>query len=77
MKRLLVFLYTKILGKKIYDEFNDDLGEFKDVYVTTEEGYPRVIGYKVKKDGVTFHYEFKNINFYDQDGKVEDKNKRK
>lgn len=70
MKRLLVFLYTQILGKKIYDEFNDDLGELKDVYVTTEDGYPRIIGYKVKKDGVTFHYEFKNINFYDQDGQV-------
>ncbi|HEY5523982.1 MAG TPA: CBS domain-containing protein [Clostridium sp.] len=70
MKRLLVFLYTQILGKKIYDEFKDDLGELKDVYVTTEDGYPRIIGYKVKKAGVTFHYEFKNINFYDQDGQV-------
>ncbi|PRR84602.1 magnesium transporter [Clostridium vincentii] len=70
MKRLLVFLYTQILGKKIYDEFGDDLGELKDVYVTTEDGYPRIIGYKVKKTGVTFHYEFKNINFYDNDGDV-------
>ncbi|MDD6796340.1 MAG: CBS domain-containing protein [Clostridiaceae bacterium] len=64
MKRLLVLLYTDILGKKIYDEFNDVLGELKDVYVTTEDGYPRVIGYKVRKDGSIFHYEFKNINFY-------------
>ncbi|MBD7910328.1 MULTISPECIES: CBS domain-containing protein [Clostridium] len=70
MKRLLVFLYTEILGKKIYDEFNDVLGELKDIYVTTEEGYPRVIGYKVKREGVTFHYEFKNINFYEDKSKV-------
>jgi CBS domain-containing protein len=70
MKRLLVFLYTQILGNKIYDEFNDVLGDLKDVYVTTEDGYPRVIGYKVKREGVTFHYEFKNINFYEDKGKV-------
>lgn len=70
MKRLLVILYTQILGNKIYDEFNDVIGELRDIYVTTDEGYPRVIGYKVKRDGSTFHYEFKNINFYDNSGKV-------
>ena len=53
MQRLSVFLFTSILGKKIYDEFDDVLGELKDIYVTTEQGYPRVIGYKVKRDGVT------------------------
>ena len=70
MKRLSVLLYTQILGRKIYDEFNDSLGELKDVYVTTDEGYPRAIGYRVKKDGATFHYEFKNINFYENDGRI-------
>lgn len=70
MKRLVVFLYTQILGNKIYDEFNDNIGELKDIYVTTDEGYPRVIGYKLKKDGVTFHYEFRNINFYEDGEKV-------
>ncbi|MDS0526870.1 CBS domain-containing protein [Clostridium sp. SHJSY1] len=70
MKRLLVFLYTQILGNKIYDEFNDVLGELKDIYVTTDDGYPRVIGYKVKREGVTFHYEFKNINFYEDKNRV-------
>lgn len=49
MKRLSVFLYSQILGKKIYDEFNDILGELKDIYVSTDEGYPRAIGYNVKK----------------------------
>ena len=43
MKRLVVFLYTQILGNKIYDEFNDNIGELRDIYVTTDEGYPRVI----------------------------------
>ena len=43
MKRLSVFLYSQILGKNIYDEFNDVLGSLKDIYVTTDEGYPRVI----------------------------------
>ena len=66
MQRLSVFLFTSILGRKIYDEFDDVLGELKDIYVTTEQGYPRVIGYKVKRDGVTFHYEFRSILFYNE-----------
>lgn len=70
MKKLSVFLYSQILGNKIYDEFNDVLGELKDVYVTTEEGNPRIIGYKVRKDGVIFNYEFKNISFMDNNGSV-------
>ena len=70
MKQLTVFLYTNILGNKIYDEFNDVIGALKDIYVTTEDGYPRIIGYKVKRDGSIYHYEFRDINFYDNDGKV-------
>ena len=70
MKRLSVFLYSQILGKNIYDEFNDVLGSLKDIYVTTDEGYPRVIGYKVKKDGSTFNYEFKSIGVYDDNGRI-------
>lgn len=70
MKKLSVFLYSQILGKKILDEFGDSLGEIKDVYVTTDEGYPRVIGYKIKGDGSTFNYEFKNINFYSDDSRI-------
>ena len=70
MQRLSVFLFTSILGRKIYDEFDDVLGELKDIYVTTEQGYPRVIVYKVKRDGVTFHYEFRSILFYSDDNKV-------
>lgn len=67
MNKLTMFLYSNIINKKIYDEFNEVLGVLKDVYVTTEDGYPRIIGYKVKRDGVIFDYEFKNIDFYQKD----------
>lgn len=70
MKKLSVFLYSSILGKKIYDEFEEVLGELKDIYVTTEDGYPRIIGYKVKREGITFHYEFRSIFFYQNENKV-------
>ena len=69
MMELSIFLYTNIIDKKVYDEFGDVLGLLRDVYVTTEEGYPRVIGYKLKRDGVTFHYEFRYIEFANKDGK--------
>jgi len=69
MMELTTFLYTNILDRKVYDEFGDVLGTIRDIYVTTEDGYPRVIGYKLKKDGVTFHYEFRYIEFTQKDGK--------
>jgi magnesium transporter len=69
MMELTTFLYSNILDKKVYDEFGDVLGTIRDIYVTTEDGYPRVIGYKLKKDGVTFHYEFRYIEFTQRDGK--------
>lgn len=75
MKKLSIFLYTNILDRKVYDEFGDVLGFVRDVYVTTEEGYPRIIGYKLKKEGVTFHYEFRYIEFIEGDGKVSIKTK--
>ncbi|MBL4932565.1 magnesium transporter [Clostridium paridis] len=64
MKKLNVFLYSSILNKKVYDEFDDVLGILKDAYVTTEEGYPRIIGYRVKKGNVMYEFEFRNIDFY-------------
>ena len=70
MKRLSVFLYTDILSKNIYDEFGDVLGKLKDVYVTTDEGYPRIIGYQLKRNGVIFHYEFRIINVFDDNGRI-------
>jgi CBS domain-containing protein/sporulation protein YlmC with PRC-barrel domain len=66
MKKLNSVFLSSILRKKICDEFGDNVGKLMDIYVTTEEGYPRVIGYKVKRDGEVFNYEFRNINFYDE-----------
>ncbi|MBM6861562.1 magnesium transporter, partial [Clostridium saudiense] len=45
-------------------------GTLKDIYVTTDEGYPRVIGYKVKRDRAIFHYEFRSVVFLQSDNKV-------
>lgn len=71
MNRLTFFLYSSILNKNVYDEFNDIMGVLKDVYVTTTDGYPRVIGYKVKKDLGIIDYEFREINFYQEEsGKI-------
>ncbi|WP_244833805.1 CBS domain-containing protein [Clostridium sp. BJN0001] len=70
MKKLSLFLFSDVLGKKVYDEFNDVLGILKDIYVTTEDGYPRVIGYKLKRDGVMLYYEFRDIQFIQNDGRV-------
>lgn len=49
MKKLNVVYFSSILNKKVYDEFDDCIGKLKDIYVTTEDGYPRAIGYKIKR----------------------------
>ncbi|MPQ43195.1 magnesium transporter [Clostridium tarantellae] len=67
MNKLTIFLFSSILGRKIYDEFDEVIGTLKDVYVTTGEGYPRIIGYKVKTDSGISDYEFRNIEFYEKD----------
>lgn len=69
VKQNSIFL-SSILHKKVYDEFGDCIGKLWDVYVTTEDGYPRVIGYNVKRDGEVFNYEFRSIDFFDDDGKM-------
>ncbi|WP_163192034.1 magnesium transporter [Clostridium thermarum] len=65
MKRLTSVLLSSILYRDVYDEFEESIGKLFDIYVTTEEGYPRAIGYKVKKDGEVFNYEFRNIQFFE------------
>ncbi|MEQ8198805.1 MAG: CBS domain-containing protein [Clostridiaceae bacterium] len=67
MKKLSVFLYSSIVNRKVYDEFNDVIGILKDAYVTAEEGYPKIIGYRIKRSGTMYEYEFKNIDFYFND----------
>lgn len=70
-KKLSFFLYSSILNKKIYDEYNDVIGILKDVYISMKEGYPKIVGYKVKNDSGIIDYEFKSIIFVQEDnGKV-------
>lgn len=68
MNRVNSVFLSSILHRKVYDEFDESIGKLWDIYVTTEEGYPRAIGYKVKKDGEILNYEFRNILFFNDDG---------
>lgn len=70
MIKLNLVYFTSILNKNVYDEFGDILGKLKDVYVSTEKGYPIFIGYKILKNREDFYYEFRNINFYEDRGKI-------
>jgi CBS domain-containing protein/sporulation protein YlmC with PRC-barrel domain len=63
MKKLNNFFLNSFLYKKVYDEYNDSLGKLWDIYVTTEDGYPKAIGYKIKKNGEMFNFEFRSIEF--------------
>ena len=67
MKKLSVFLYSSILGKKVYDEFDDYIGFLRDIYVTCQEGYPRIIGYRIKRETGIYDYEFNDIAFYQKE----------
>jgi CBS domain-containing protein len=67
MERISQFYLSKILNQKVYDELDDSIGKLYDIYVTTDQGYPRVIGYKIKKGGEIFNCEFKNIEMFKED----------
>ncbi|MCB2305166.1 CBS domain-containing protein [Clostridium estertheticum] len=70
MEIISEFFLSSILNKNVYDEFEDNIGKLFDVYVTTEQGYPRVIGYKIKKESEIFNYEFRNIEVGKEDKKI-------
>lgn len=67
MKRVTNFFLSSVLYKKVFDEYGDSIGKLWDIYVTTEDGYPRAIGYKIKKDGEIFNHEFRHIEFYEDE----------
>jgi len=69
MEKFSSFFLSKFLYKKVYDEDGEFIGKLWDVYVTTQEGFPRIIGYQIKKDGEVINCEFKNINFYEENEK--------
>lgn len=68
MRKITSFFLSNVLYKKVYDEFGESIGKLMDVYVTTEEGYPKAIGYKIKKDGEILNYEFRKLEFLEDDG---------
>lgn len=70
MNKLSSFFLSRILYKKIYDEFNEYIGKLCDIYVTTEDGFPRAIAYQIKSGGELINCEFKNITFYDDEDKI-------
>lgn len=63
MEKLYNFFWSKVRNTNVFDEYGDCVGKLYDMYVMTEEGYPKIIGYKVKKDGEIVNYEFKAIDF--------------
>lgn len=67
MEKISEFFLSKILNQNVYDEFEDSIGKLFDIYVTTEQGYPRVIGYKIKKGREIYNYEFRNIEMCKED----------
>ncbi|MGL4990162.1 MAG: magnesium transporter MgtE N-terminal domain-containing protein [Sarcina sp.] len=70
-KKLTFFLYSSILNRNVYDEYNDVIGVLKDVYVSSSEGYAKIIGYRIKNEQELIDYEFKNIDFYqDEKGNI-------
>lgn len=70
MKRLTSFFLSDVLYTKVFDEDGDFLGRLWDIYVTTEEGLPRAIGYKIKKNSESVNCEFKSIDFIEDSGKI-------
>jgi len=47
MKKLQSFFLSKIINKRVYDEYGDYIGKLIDIYVTSEDAYPRAIAYKI------------------------------
>ena len=70
MEKLTNFFLSNVLYKKVYDEDGESLGKLWDIYVTNEEVYPKAIGYKIKKAGEMLSYEFKDIDFYKDGGRM-------
>mgnify|MGYP001571358215 FL=1 len=70
MNKLNSFYLSQALQKSIYDEYNDCIGRLVDIYVTAGDGYPKAIGYKVKKGGEIYNYEFRSVQVYEDNGKI-------
>ena len=69
MEKLSEFYLSSVLNKWVYDELNYCIGKLEDIYVTTDYGYPRAIGYKIKNGREIENFEFRNIDVYKENGK--------
>ncbi|MHC6181148.1 magnesium transporter [Clostridium sp. JNZ X4-2] len=70
MKKLTSFFLSKVLYKKVYNEFDEYVGKLVDIYVSTDHGMPRTIGYKIKDGMEVSNCECKNINFYEDNNNI-------
>lgn len=70
MRKLTSFFLNKVLNRKVYDEFDDYLGDLHDIYVICEKGYPRAIGYQLKKGREIIDCGFKSIDFCEVNDKL-------
>lgn len=70
MKKLSSFFLSSVLHKKVYNELNEFVGKLWDVYVSTDLGMPRAIAYQIKNGSEISNCEFKNINFYENEGRI-------
>lgn len=69
MRKLSSFYLNKFLYKKVIDEDDEVIGKLWDVYVATTEGFPRVIGYQIKRGRELINCEFRSIEFYEDNNK--------
>jgi CBS domain-containing protein/sporulation protein YlmC with PRC-barrel domain len=69
MRKLSSFYLNKFLYKNVYDEDDEVIGKLWDVYVATTEGFPRVIGYQIKRGRELINCEFRSIDFYEDNNK--------
>lgn len=69
MRKLSSFYLNKFLYKKVYDEDGEVIGKLWDIYVATTDDFPRVIGYQIKRGRELINYEFRSIDFYDENNK--------
>ncbi|MEG1254196.1 CBS domain-containing protein [Clostridium sp.] len=69
MEKLSEFYLSSILNKYVYDELNYCIGRLEDIYVTTNYGYPRAIGYKIKNGREIENFEFRTIDVYRENGR--------
>lgn len=70
MKKMTEFYLSSILNHDVYDELNDCIGKLMDIYVTTDYGSPRAIGYKIKNGREIENFEFKSVDVYEEKGKT-------